>query len=353
MKYLNNKTLELIIYLLFKGDLIEDPPSELFTQVFASETDNILADLRENNIDAFISFGKNKTTVKLIDKESLEKFVYEYIRNFEKDKLDKGLNNYYSFEKHESAIPRFLLEPYFDKFRKTPFTISYNFDYIDLFSANENLKMDYSYNLNLCKQEIQRNIRLYELLLYLNNKEYITINDNFGIVVFRNLFHTPIRHISRRSEPVDNKKYILGINITFKKSPMEIYDISKYWLYCGDIRVNETDGIGFYKQNRYPFQNTKSKAFKLLCYLVKHHGERISVFETYNFICSEDIEEEIKLTEYEKNKKLLKEKKNKKDKIKGYIKEIKKNLKINEDENPSIFITMNDENVMLISNPPI
>lgn len=352
MKYLNNKTLELIIYLLFKGDLIEDPPSELFTQVFVSEIDDILADLRENNIDAFISFGKNKTTVKLIDKKSLEEFADEYIRNFEEDKLDKGLNNYYSFEKHMSVIPRFLLEPYFDKFRKAPFTISYNFNYVNLSLADENLKMDFS--PEGYKNEIQKNLRLYELLLYLNNKKYITISNNFGFILYKKFPYLPRMRSTGGSRPlIIEDEYVLVINITFNKSPIEIYDINKYWLYYGDIRINETDGIGFYKQNRYPFQNTKSKAFKLLCYLLKHHGERISVFETYNFICSEDIEEEVKLTEYEKNKNLLKERKNKKDKIKGYIKEIKKNLKINEDENPSIFITMNDENVMLISNPPI
>lgn len=191
MKYLNNKTLELIIYLLFKGDLTEDPPTELFTQVFSSEINNILEDLRANDIASYISFGKNKTTVKLIDKPNLEQFVDDYIRNFEKDKLDKGLKNYYSFEKHMSVIPRFLLEPYFDKFRKTSFTISYNFNYVNLSLADENLKMDFS--PEGYKNEIQKNIRLYELLLYLNNKKYITISNNFGFILYNKFPYLP-RH---------------------------------------------------------------------------------------------------------------------------------------------------------------
>lgn len=335
MEYLQNKTLELIIFLLFGEDLLEEPPSEFFIDVFASEIDNILEDLRESNIDSCISFGKNKTTVRLIDKASLEKFVDEYIRNFEEDKLDKDLNNYYPLDTLMSIIPTGLLKPYYDKFLKTSFTIDYNLREADF---------------SLISEISKANIRFYELLLYLNNKKYISIHDKFGFV--RDM-SSPIRRVTREEIRRGDEKYLLLLNINFNKSPMEIYDISKYWLYYGDIRVNETDGIGFYKQNRYPFQHTKGKAFLLLCQLLRNHGKWLSIIDTYNIICPENIEEETKLTRMEMEKEKKNEYKTKKNKIKDYVKEIKKHLKINEDEKPSIFITMNDENVMLISNPPI
>ena len=36
------------------------------------------------------------------------------------------------------------------------------------------------------------------------------------------------------------------------KSPEEILDIENYWSTYGDIRVNEKDGVAYYKNNRRP-----------------------------------------------------------------------------------------------------
>jgi two-component SAPR family response regulator len=110
-----------------------------------------------------------------------------------------------------------------------------------------------------------------------------------------------------------------------------------YWIFYGDLRVNEKGGIAFYKNNRYTFRSTKSKNFQLLCYLVKNHGKEIPVTEVYNIIWPES----------DKYKE-----KTKKQAIKDSIQTIKSNLKISLDQRPTISFTFKGNSIMLISNSP-
>jgi len=277
-----------------------------------------LDDLLVDNSDRFWEIIKNYLYIN-VDKDKLpilEEYLSKYIDNFANQNL-QSINNYYSLDKHLYFITLIFKECY-KKFGNC-FTIKENF-YVYL--SNNKFEKDFN----------SFNFRLYEILLYLEKKEYIKIID----YSFTDRYITSLDKVSNNED-----KYPFHVKILLKKTPSEFYDIEKYWSYYGDIRVNETDGVAYYKNSRYPFKSTKGKAFKLLCFLVKNHGRKISIKDAYKAVYENDSAKE-NIT--------FKEKKNY---IKDYIKEIKKNLGILEDENPSLDIMVIKDSVLLISNPPI
>lgn len=282
-----------------------------------------------DNFDSFWKIIKNYIYLEFDNKKIhlLHDYISKYIDEFENNSLHSVVN-YYSFEKHLSVIP-YIFQGYYEKFGKR-FTITEKMD--TFFSGNQVEKIGEDVKVRHFK-ELKNVFRIFEILLYLEKKKYIKLLDcSFGSSSYLNF-----------DKVINNEdKYSFNISILFFKSPSEIYDIERYWSYYGDIRVNKKDGVAYYKNSRYPFKSTKGRAFKLLCFLVKNHGKKIPVDKAYRAIIKEDdlgkIDNKFK---YMKNF------------IKDYVKEIKKNLKISKDKNPSIDIMVIKDSVMLISNPPI
>ncbi len=244
----------------------------------------------------------------------LSGFLKKYINEFKNDELIlNGAKNYYKFNKNLSRFVE-IFDIYYEEYGK-----SFN---VSRLRNNEGR----SYLL-------EKEFRLYDLILYLVHEGSITINNcDFSRIDNQEIGEKDI-----------TEKCILNINLTFKKQPSEIQDIEKYWTYYGDIRLNEKDGIAFYKKNRYPFKSTKGRAFMLLCKLVKNHGKKILIEDIYDSIAESDKKDKIKNLTLKK----------KKSKISGYRKEIVENLHILDDEKPTINISITGKYIMLISNPLI
>jgi hypothetical protein len=302
MYYLSLETLEIIFYLLWTQKPLNIGDSDI--------KDIIYNDFYHNEIDKFfnISYEGASSIIELVKPKELSDFFTKYLEDFMNDKL-KCVWNVYRFDKQMSIMQE-ILEYNFERYGYR-FTINSRLEEIDI----EN------------KDDIEKRGRILESLIILNCKELLTINYFNYITKSTNIYEI-------------NRPASLNLNITLKKSPAEMFDINKYWIHYGDIRINESDGIAFYKNNKYPFKSTYGKAFKLLCYLVKNHGQKLPIIETFDNI-------------YPENKEITVLSKNKKAKIKDYVKEIKKNLKITEDANPSLDIMIIGDSVLLISNPPI
>lgn len=305
MYYLNNETFEIIFCLLWRGK-----PLDIGSKY---AKDIIYSDFLGNNIESFFNISGNPDSfvIELIKQKELSDFFGEYLDAFIDDKLD-SFQNIYRYDKQMSIMQK-ILEYNFERYGYN-FKIDTKLEEIDI----EN------------KDDIKNRGRILESILILTFKDLLTINY---------LRYTPIN-----TNLYDHENYkstaSLNLYITLKKSPAEMFDIAKYWTCYGDIRINESDGIAFYKDNKYPFKSAYGKAFKLLCYLVKNHGKKLSIIETFDNI-------------YPENKEIILQPKNKKAKIKDYVKEIKKNLKITEDKKSSLDIMIIDDSVLLISNPPI
>jgi hypothetical protein len=245
--------------------------------------------------------------LKIDEKKKISKFIEEYIIAFENNQLI-GESNYYSYEKHMEIVA--------DKWHKS------------FKNFGKNITV-------LTKDEIKdKYFRPIELIMSLEGQGYVDIKkvflDTQRIKEENDFFDIRLGGDGYRD------RFLLGFNTYFIKSPAEISDIHKYWISYGDLRANEQDGVAHYKNIRYPFKSTTGKAFKLLCFLIKNHGRYIPITEATKFV----EESEIKLS-----KKVIKER------IKGYIKEIKENLQINKDKSASLDIKVTGENIILISNP--
>lgn len=239
-------------------------------------------------------------------KEKLLEFLNLYIDDFENDHLTSLEYNYYSFKKNIEEIIKFLAE----------YSSNYGnrFNIILPFHETETERL------------FEKSFRICESLFYLIIKEFIKVN-NIDInstmtrkankyIVFANAFN---------------------INLTLNKSIPEIKDILGYWTSYGGIKINEKDGIAYYKNNKYPFRSAKTKTFQLLCYLVKNHGKKIPVTGAYDAIWPEP--ENVK----DNYKKQI---------IKDNIKVIKNNLKISSDIKPTLNFILTGNYIMLISNSP-
>ncbi|MHB8276493.1 MAG: hypothetical protein ACYDIA_02410 [Candidatus Humimicrobiaceae bacterium] len=243
-------------------------------------------------------YDESKSTMS----NSFKKQLDRYTNDFENDKLiPEDNSNYYSFKNNLYNLCKIWQQLYID--------------------SGE------SFNLCSLDREYEKKIRFYETILYLLNKGFIKINKcNF---VFN----------KNQEEIVLEKTYFnLIVNLTFLKSPQEIYGINNFWTYSyGDVRVNESKCIAYYKSNKYLFKSGSGKAFKLLCFLLKNPGKELSIKEVADEIIPEYRNDNFKY---------------KKDKIKDYVKEVKANLRINEDINPTVEIIIDGENIIMISNPP-
>jgi hypothetical protein len=240
----------------------------------------------------------------VMDIEKFKKEVNEYIILFEQDRLVSSENRF-SYNKHLELIEDLFGEQY-AQFGKN----------ISIPSVIANPIMKY------------KQFRVIECLLSLERKGYIRINE---VYIKKRKWDIEDFDITKKIEEHRTKAII---NVSFLRNPAEISDIYKYWIYYGDLRANQQDGVAFYKENKYPFQATKGNAFQVLCYLIKNHGQHIKM---------EALAEQIDLG--------IKDKKVIKSRIKDYVKEIKTNLKISQDTNKTLDIMVVEDSVILIANP--
>lgn len=219
MNYLLPKTLELLIYLLWNECFSDEAPYELYEKIFPSEMHaKIRTDLRWHKIYKYIGedFGatenhKEDGTVEIIDtiqifttyNHKLKPFIKEYVKAFKENKLIHAEKKYYSFSEHIQLFSKLILELFQRENRKS-FTVNYNFDDIDFSLAKEILQKDFE----------PQKFRLYELLLYLNDKKYIKINKKMEFIELKNALAL--------SDEFENVEYILSVNISLNKEPSVI-----------------------------------------------------------------------------------------------------------------------------------
>jgi hypothetical protein len=267
MDYLHPKTLELLMYILFEGDLIEEPPYKFATKVFGSDMNYIFDELEKNRIDDCFEIGNTATyysrsgepkeyngvTLSHYNKLEVEGFLDKYIDEFKEDKLQSP-QNYYLFEDQISIIINSILKPYYKK-SKYNFSIDYNFDDADFSCARDIIQKDLS--TSEFKTEVQKDFRLYETLLYLNKEGLIKINKGFKCVELKE---------DSKSES-EEKKYVLSINITLKETPIKISRRFSKNLCYGEMEINVNTGESCYKENKYHF-DSEGTTFKLLCHVI-------------------------------------------------------------------------------------
>ena len=333
--YLNHITLKVFLYLLYCRDRI------VISALQTAEKENFVKDICKNKLEEYFILEKNGKVFKDIDyknfmgkdftdisllneplkinlikenKDNLLNFIGKYINNF-KDYPHIFLGeNYYSFDKSINEVLE-LLGASYNNYGK-----NFNID-IPL-----NDKSEYSF--------YSKELRFIDILFYFLIKNYAEINSCKLI--------EPLYHLEEDIQFIPES--LININIKLNKSPGEIADIEKFWLVYGDIRINEPYHIAYYKNNRYPFKSENIKSFKLLCYLVKNHGKDITIKDAYNVVEPDD--KSLSIYKESERFKIIK------DKITDYSKYIKKNLKITEDNNPTIDIHIYGNNLILISNPP-
>ncbi len=227
-------------------------------------------------------------TLKLIDskRQELLDFIDNYIEQYSEDNLESKIN-YYSKERSIEKVCKSLKGPYKD--------------YGPKFRVNNKIITD-------------NRIRLFELLLYLHKEGFIEIIDcNF----------------------LNDFNHTLNINIEWNKSPKEIQDIIDYWNSYGDLRINEADGIAFYKGNKLPFSRPDTKEFKLLKILMKDPGKKIPIDKIYSSIYEDEFNKR-------GNIKIITE----------LVAQVREKIKINEDPKPTISLIVEGKSVLLIANPP-
>ena len=229
----------------------------------------------------------NKVSVDVIDAEPIKTCIAEYIEKFKTDLMIQDGENYYTYAKHVQKIKELFQQAYLDYGKR--FLID---------SANYEIE----------------HFLLPEVLYALHTENLIRIHSID--VMF-----------------ADECEF----DVEFIRSPEEIADIYNFWTFYGDIRVNEENGIAYYKNNKYPFKSIKQESFRLLCYLVRKHGQLIEISEIAEYL---GIDHNISANVL-------------KSRIKNIISDIKKNLKISEDNNPTLNIMIQGQRVILIANPHI
>jgi len=345
MDYLNSITVQVLIFFTIKKDFP-------LIDFFIGEKDDLFEDLKKYRIGYNIQFIADRDS--LIDdfyrvkSISYELFNEEIKKKFDSffGKISKLDNNavlffedvlsmqndfFFSFnpiycfkrlkliESKEKKMSEFV-EKYFNEY--TEDNLKSRKNYLSLNKSIEKfcIKLEMPYENYESKLEVNNKlfsddkIRLFELLLYLHKEGFLEIADcNF----------------------LNDSSNTLNINIEFKKSPEEIQDIIGYWKSYGDLRINEADGVAFYKGNKLPFSRSGTKEFKLLKILMKYPGKKISISKIYSYIYEDEFNKR-------GERKIITE----------LVSQVRKKININKDPRPTISLIVEGENVLLIANPP-
>ena len=219
IEYLHPKTLELLIYLLWNECFSDEAPYELYEKTFATEMNKkIKTDLKKNKIYNYVGEDTSSAesynpdgTVEIVNtielfttyNHKLEPFIKKYTKAFKENKLIQAEKKYYSFSEHIQLFSKLILESVQKEDRRN-FTINYNFNEVDFSLAKEILQKNFE----------PQKFRLYELLLYLNDKKYIKINKKMKFIELKNALAL--------SDEFNKKEYILSVNISLNKEPSVI-----------------------------------------------------------------------------------------------------------------------------------
>ncbi|OGS08033.1 MAG: hypothetical protein A2270_03030 [Elusimicrobia bacterium RIFOXYA12_FULL_51_18] len=246
--------------------------------------------------------------VQIKNKKKMHDFLWMYATRFEHGKLVSP-NNFYSYKKHLE----FYLKEWGGLF--------------DKFGSNISIAQGPSKNRSIWDEN--KNFRLYEFILSLQNKGHITINkcylEDYGA-------YGGYDYESGRTFPTI-KDTALKLNIKFKKRPLEIGRLeNSFSIHYGDLKINERGKIAYYKNHKFCAIQARNNSFKVLCYLASQPDTNISILKIYR-----EFEPKSKVRELSLKKK----------KVKGWIKEIKEALKITQDKNRTIDISIVGDDVLL------
>jgi len=327
MNYLNHATLKAFLCLLYGQNSI------LLINFKYQERQNLVDDIFLNKLEYLFVFKNSKavienstiddvsdclydisadiktleTVLPKANKEKLLKFINNYINEFKRNNLISLNNNYYPFEK-SYKISINILEKYKEYGKKIIIKIPLNDKSRTAFYSNE--------------------ARFIDVLFYLILSRYIKINI---INIERTLFEIESDYFE--------DEFFLIITLTFVKTYEEISDLEETWLSYGDIRLNTIEHIALYKNNFYRFKSADTKSFKLLKMLIESHGKRILISDAYFELNPSDKYK----SEYFELKKEV---------IINLIKDLKRKLKMSQDKDVTIRISIAGKEIFLNSNTP-
>lgn len=199
---------------------------------------------------------------KFVGNQIADDILKEYIDEFEHSKLNKDKSKIIEetygedtegFVKSGAILKKQQITNYYN-YKKLIAMVGNIFgsDYEnsgDILSVNNGILLN---NQNLSKGDVEK-IRLYELLLILEDRNDIKINK------------------------ITCKNCEFSINIEFLKNPKDISSDSANWITYGDLRVNKDLGLGQYKNKPIKKFNKNSNKFKVLCYLIEHPDTVVNV----------------------------------------------------------------------------
>lgn len=327
MNYLSHSTLKVFLYLLcgqnsillinFKylerqnvvDDIFSNKLEDLF--VFKSSIaiigNPILEDISGCLYDISADVKTFGITLPDSNKEKLLKFISNYINEFKSNNLISANNNYYPYGK-SYKLSLGLLEKYKEYGKKINIKIPLN---------NKSRESFYSID-----------VRFLEVLFYLILNQYIKIN-------IINIERTVFEIDSNYSE----NEFFLIITLTFIKTFEEISDLEETWISYGDLKLNPVEHIACFKNNFYKFKSADSNSFQLLKILIESHGKSILI---------EDIYSKLNIgfryqSDYFKDKK---------ETVINIIKDLKRKLKMAQDKEAAIRISVAGKEIFLNSNTP-
>lgn len=319
--FIHRATLQVLTYLLFEEEIVSA------NKVILPAYWNVLCyDIVKNGLSEYVCYrhGFPSTGV------TKARFEYDSSRPpiYDEGATSKDYKSYEIVLKDKKKVQAFL-DAYLDSFKEgnilPPFNIwSYakNFQELCLYLKEKETESGNKFftESKLDKEEFLK----LETMLYLEKGGLLSIS------------HIKCGATTYGADGTGPETDVyLKFLITLNKTVSEIQDIEKYWIYYGDIRVNEADGNAFYQSKKYPFSSTKGAAFKLLCYLVKNHGRHVPLSEIATLL-------ELSA----KTPKAVKQK------VTDYIGEIKRHLGISKDKNKTLEIMVVKDSVILVSNPP-
>jgi len=327
MNFLSHATLKAFLYLLYgqnsillinfkypeRQNVVDDIFSNIFEDLFVFKNskavienptlDDVSGCLYDISADVK-TFG---ITLPDSNKEKLLKFISNYINEFKSNNLISLNSNYYPFEK-SYKLSMGLLETYKEYGKKINIKIPLNDKSRTDFYSNE--------------------VRFIDVLFYLILNQYIKINI---INIERTLFEI--------DSDYSENEFFLIITLTFIKTFEEISDLKETWISYGDLKLNTVEHIACYKDNFYKFKSADSNSFQLLKILIENHGKSIFI---------EDIYSKLNIgfryqSDYFKDKK---------ETVINIIKDLKRKLKMAQDKEAAIRISVAGKEIFLNSNTP-
>lgn len=325
MEYIKQETLKLLIYFLYGNTEIElakivNQYSDLFAFISETELENsFYFKINKNQINKYPELFDFKKTFetdtvgniyqKVKNRKNDKKITFSDITNDYSDNLNfLPVCIFYNINTHPKGKIKLqdYLNKYMESFKNNTLDSQQNYyDFIKCFVRSIKI-FDSYYNkfhkkfrfsgykeLDSIAVDIESELRIYEIILYFQNNKYITIETCNFIKL--------------------NAKDVISLNLTFNKSPVEIFNIEKEQIKLKNKKLMELKlkfdfekGIITYEDKIYNFNKWDNQGIVLETIFNHEYGVNVDVEEIRNALDRAKIKEKkrtIKDAVYAINKK--------------------------------------------------